>query len=184
MDTSSDTENTSKSNRIIITYVTNSIEDRHNSYKITHSKNTNDINISEGGDGICVEDTPTTSSEGTPKDAQFINCNANKDLSKILCHNIEHLDQYSRKPNNPVALSRKRSNKHLDITNKSKKIKSSLQRNSNRVGGTSRQKILKKRKQTKQFVAMISMVKNIPKYKHTRYSKTTENVLTHWLTYL
>ena len=83
---------------------------------MTHSKNNSDINLSEGDDCIRVEDTLTTSSEGEPKAAQFIDCNANKDLGKIICHNIEHQDQYIRKPNTPVTLARNRFDKNLDIT--------------------------------------------------------------------
>ena len=96
----------------------------------------------------------------------------------MLCHKSEHLDLYSRKPNNPSKAGRKRSNRHLDITNKSKKTKQSIQRSSTRVRGTSRQKIVKRnRNQTKRFVAMISMAKNIHKYKRTRHIKTAENFL-------
>ena len=70
--------------------------------------------------------------------------------------------------------------KIIDISFKdtNRKIKPSTQRISKRDRGTSRQKILKrKRKQTKQFVAMISMAKNIHKYKYSRHSKTAENFL-------
>ena len=53
--TTSDSKNISKSNRIAATAQTNSIEDRNNINKITHSKNTSDINISERDDGIRVK---------------------------------------------------------------------------------------------------------------------------------
>ena len=178
MSTTSDAENISNSNRLATIAQTNSIEGSHNSNKITHSKNTSDIYLSEGDDGIDVDDTLTTSSKGALTTAQFIDRNANTDLGKMLCHKTENFDSYSRKPKNSSKAGRKIFNRHLDITNKSKKTKPSKQRISKRDRGTSRQKLLKRKtKQIKKFVAMSSMAKNVHKYKYTRHSKTAEYFL-------
>ena len=92
---------------IATTAQTISIEDSNNSNKIKYSRNTSDINLSVGDYDVRVEDTLAKSSKRAPTAAQFIDCNANKDLGNILCHKTESLDPYSRKPNNPVKLEEK-----------------------------------------------------------------------------
>ena len=55
----------------------------------------------------------------------------------MICHKTGHLDTYSRKSRNPSKAGRKRSSRHLDITNKSKKRKPSIKRSSKQIRGTS-----------------------------------------------
>ena len=83
--TTSCTENKCKSKRLATTAHTHSVEGSHNSNKISQSKSTFDITHSEGAVGLDVlEDTLTTPSEGAPRDAHFIDRNANKDSGRVL----------------------------------------------------------------------------------------------------
>ena len=87
---------------------TNSIEeDNNNNNKISQSKSTFDITLSEGAVGLDVEDTLTTPSEGATIAAQFIDRNANKDLGRMLRHKAPKSS--SRKPNSTSHPGRKRS---------------------------------------------------------------------------
>ena len=59
-------KNTCKSKRLATTAHTNSLRDRQHSNKVSHSSNYKNINLSEGADGIDVEDKLTTPPQGVP----------------------------------------------------------------------------------------------------------------------
>ena len=89
-----------ESKRLTTTTQTNSIvEDRLNSNKNSFSNKAIEINLSEGADGIYVEDTLTIPSDGAPIRAQLIDRNANKYLGRMLCNDRQTSNDHSRKPN-------------------------------------------------------------------------------------
>ena len=105
---------------------TNNVGDRQHSNKIRHSNNTSDINLSEETDGIDVDDTLTTSPEGSSIATQFIDRNTNKDLGKIKSITMNNLISSRKKSNTNSNAGRNRSVKSIDIALKdtnSKKLK-------------------------------------------------------------
>ena len=73
------------------------VEDRLNRNKNLFSNTTNGIILSEGDDGIDIEDTRITPSEELPISAQLIDCNASKYLSGMLCNDRHTSNTHSRK---------------------------------------------------------------------------------------
>ena len=153
MNTTPYTEHTYKSKRLTTSAQTNSLRDSEHSNKVTHSDNYNDINISEGADGIYVEDTITTPFEGAPIAAQFIDRNANKDFGNMKPSTMDSLKYSRKKPNTTSKSGRKRSIKTIDITIKdtNRKRKTLYTKDLKRDRGTPKQKILKRKRKQKKF---------------------------------